>query len=92
MSKNKEITIDQILIFEKFKGDGDDLEKFGTKQERDLLDYKHYKLLDSLIQDSILINKGLTSESFKKEFAEKLKRHCKDENVRTKILSFEQFD
>ena len=58
------ITLRQIEIFFSYRGDGDGFVRSATSEEKAIIDYKHWHLIDSLLQDINLIEKGLISSSY----------------------------
>lgn len=75
------ITLKQLEIYKKYNGDGDALIRCATPNEKDLMDYKHWSLIDNLVQDLFLIKKGIASTSLIKSTDEKLKECCDSEKV-----------
>jgi len=70
------ITLSHIEIYRKYNHDGDGFVRCATQEEKTIMDYKHWSLIDSLVQDLYLIKKGLASDSFIKSTDEKLSENC----------------
>lgn len=79
------ITKDILNIYIKYNGDSDGIDKIGNSEEKFLLNGKTWKLIEELIQDILLINKGLVSEEFKNKIEEKIKNAC-DNNQTIEFL------
>lgn len=69
------ITLKHIEIYRKYCGDGDGFARCATKEEKAIMDYKHWSLIDTLVQDLSIIKKGLASTSFINLTEEKLKEN-----------------
>jgi hypothetical protein len=75
------ITIRKLDIFYKYMGVDDSFNlRRITENDREV-NREEWRLIESLTQDAILIEKGLASESFKLSFLERLKAAC--DNVQT---------
>lgn len=59
------ITEQKIEIYKKYHGDIDGLSRGGKKQEKILFDEKDWSLIDSVLQDLEIVNKGLCSSDYK---------------------------
>ena len=75
------ITLKHIEIYRKYGGDGDGLIRCATQEEKIIMDYKHWSLIDGLVQDISLIKKGIASISFVTSTYEKLKESCDNEET-----------
>lgn len=77
------ITIKHIEIYAKYSEGLDDMFiLLGTPEEKKIMDYKHWSLISSLIQDLAIIKKGLAANSYIKMTEEKLKENCdSDETI-----------
>lgn len=75
------ITLRHIEIYKKYRGDGDAFIRCATLEEKRLLDYKHWELIDDIIQNLHFIKKGLASTSFIRATNEKLNENCDNENT-----------
>ena len=69
------ITLKHIEIYRKYCGDGDGFIRCATKEEKTIMDYKDWSLIDTLVEDLSLIKKGLVSTSFIKLTEERLKEN-----------------
>lgn len=65
------ITIEKLDIYNKYKGDGDAFVRSATKNEKKIINGSDFLLIDNVIQDLKIIEKGLASKSFIEEFKEK---------------------
>lgn len=83
------ITLRQIEIYQKYNGDGDDFIRRGTETEKTIIDYPHWALIDSLVQDLILIKKGHASESFAEAFKSRLEESCDSKETIEALLKTE---
>lgn len=70
------ITLKHIEIYESYSGDGDGFVRCATAEEKAVMDYKHWSLLEGLIQDIHLVKKGLASETYMKVINERLQENC----------------
>jgi len=70
------ITLKHIEIYKSYNGDGDGFVRCATPEEKAIMDYKRWSLIESLIQDISLIKKGLASEAYIKTIDERLKENC----------------
>ncbi|SEA68464.1 hypothetical protein SAMN05192529_1492 [Arachidicoccus rhizosphaerae] len=70
------ITLKHIEIYKSYNGDGEGFVRCATPEEKAIMDYKRWSLIESLIQDISLIKKGLASEAYIKTIDERLKENC----------------
>lgn len=70
------ITLRHIEIYQKYNGNGDGFVRCATQEEKDIMDYNHWSLIDLLVQDLFIIQKGLASASFVKTIENKLQENC----------------
>lgn len=75
------ITKEHLEIYKKYKGDGDGFIRCATLQERAIMDYEHWSLIDDLIQNLNLIDNGLASDSFIESTRKKMKINCENEET-----------
>ncbi len=75
------ITLNHINIYRKYNGDGDGFIRCATSEEKAVMDYKHWSLIASLVQDIFFIKKGLASDAFVKMTYEKLNNSCEGEET-----------
>lgn len=75
------ITREHIEIYKKYNGNGDGFVRSGKPTEKEVLNYSDWKLMEELIQDIILIKKGLTSNSYSEKVFQKLNENC--DNIET---------
>ncbi|MDM7917694.1 MAG: hypothetical protein QUS12_00830 [Methanosarcina sp.] len=70
------ITREHIEIFKKYKGDGDGFVRSGKQNEKEVMTYSDWKLMEEFIQDINLIKKGLASNSYTGMVLQKLNENC----------------
>lgn len=75
------ITLKQIKIYIEYKGDGDGFVRSATQEEKSIMDYKHWSLIESFVQDIRIIKKGLVSEVYMKTINERLQKDCDSEET-----------
>jgi hypothetical protein len=75
------ISIDKIKIFCKYQGDIDFWARSGSKKEKLIIDDNDWYIIDTLIQDMLLVRKGLSTKEFKENLDNKLKELCSDQEV-----------
>lgn len=73
------ITLNSIAIYEKYGGNGDGFIRCATAEERLLMNYRCWVLLDEFVQDLIIVKRGLASDSFIKSLNERLRTSCDNE-------------
>jgi nitrogen regulatory protein PII-like uncharacterized protein len=79
------ITLKHIEIYMSYGGDGDGFVRFATKEEKNIMAYKHWYLIENLIQEICLVKNGLVSEEYSKKIKEQLKENCDSERTITKL-------
>lgn len=75
------ITLRHIKIYELYKGDGDGFVRCATPEEKAIMGYKHWTLINNLIQDINIVKRGLASDSFTRTLNERLKEECDSEET-----------
>lgn len=76
------ITMKHVEIYTKYsKGLDDMFILSGTPEEKSIMDYKHWSLISSLVQDLSMIKQGLAADSYIKMAEEKLKENCDSEET-----------
>ena len=75
------ITKQKIEIYKKFNGDSDGFARVGSNAEKELMTYDDWALIDSMLQDLELIEKGLSSKDFKNQMDTKLKENFDFESI-----------
>ena len=73
MQTMKRITIDKLKVYQKYNGDSDAFARVGSETEKRIFGSDDWGIIDGLIQDLELINRGLTSEKFTKCTLERTK-------------------
>lgn len=75
------ITEDKIKIFKRYDGDIDSWARSGSKREKFIMTDNDWYIIDALIQDLLLVKKGLTSLEFTNTLNSKLKENCDSEKT-----------
>ncbi len=75
------VTSKHLRIYENYGGDGDMLIRTGSNEEKELMNYETWTLIDELIQNLELVEKGLASDNFKSQTLSKLKEVCDNEKT-----------
>jgi len=75
------ITLKHIEIYKYYNGNGDGFVRCATSKEKSIMDYKHWSLIESFIQDINLVKKGLASDKYVKAINERLKENCDNEKT-----------
>ena len=77
------ITIKKIKIFQKYNGDIDHFARIGSHKDKQEITDKDWYLLNSLLQDIEIVEKGLSSDDFKKRLEIQLKENFDNEETLT---------
>ena len=75
------ISKQKLNIYNKYKGDIDAWSRSGSKKEKEVISDDEWFLIDELLQDLQLVEKGLASESFIKDFNSRLNSNCDYETI-----------
>ena len=75
------ITLDKLKIYKRYKGDGDMFGLAGRPVERQIVNDADWILIDTLLQDVIVIDRKLGSESRVAEAEQRLRETCADDEV-----------
>jgi hypothetical protein len=75
------ITSEQLNIYKKYGQDGDWLLRMGTTHEKATLDYESLSLINDLMQDLVLIRRGLVSLDYAERTIEALNNVCDNEET-----------
>jgi len=67
------ITKAKLNIYKKYEGDGDMFVRCKNKSERDVIGNGDFGLIDDLLQNIEIVDKGLASQSFKDKLANDLR-------------------
>jgi len=70
------ITLKKIEIYMSYNGDGDRFVRFGNSQEKLIINYEDWSLIESLIQDIRLSKRDLVSEQYLENINKKLEANC----------------
>ncbi|MBC7412502.1 MAG: hypothetical protein H7331_08625 [Bacteroidia bacterium] len=71
------ITIEKVKIYNIYKGDVDGFGR-ASNRHRKIINHNEFSLLEGLIQDIKLIEKGLASENYISHVNKKLLESCND--------------
>ena len=71
----------QIKVYEKYNGYEDIFVRCATGQEKNILSPQNFILLNKLIQDAYLVEKGLASQKFTEQMLLELEGNCVDEKT-----------
>ncbi|WP_417009787.1 hypothetical protein [Bacteroides congonensis] len=75
------ITQEHLKIYKKYHGNGDALAQVSMSREKELMDYKHWSLIDGFMQDLFLVKNGKVSASFIEIVDKRLKECCDTEST-----------
>lgn len=81
------ITLNKLKLFKQYKGDGDVFVRIATKKEKDIIDYSDWEMIDELLQDVGLINKGLVSDDYRERINNKLEVFCDSQNTIKELIN-----
>ena len=70
------ITQEKIKIYSSFQGDVDEWARIGSKKEKAIMNDGDWSLIDSLVQDMLLVKKGLASKEFSETLQRRLVENC----------------
>lgn len=79
------ITYDKLKIFQECNGDGDYWVRTSRSSQNNQFSYKDWSLIEQLISDLKLINKGLAAASYVESIEKSIKGNCSDESTITKL-------
>jgi hypothetical protein len=60
---------------------------FGKKKDKRIMPYKEWEMIDELIQNLELVEKGLASVDFKLQTLKKLSQACDSEKTQQELVS-----
>jgi hypothetical protein len=72
------LTPEKIKAFKFFNGDIDLWARIGSRKEKALMEEEDWYLIENLIQDIKLVNKGLASSQFSDALEIKISDSCED--------------
>ena len=81
------ITTEKLKIYKKYSGNIEGWDRCGKKKDKSFLEYEEWELIDELIQNLELVEKGLASDSFKSQTLDKLNSACDSENTKEELKS-----
>lgn len=70
------ITQEKIKIYNSFQGDVDGWARMGSKKEKAIMSDGDWSLIDGLVQDIQLVEKGLASKEFSNTLHRRLVENC----------------
>jgi len=70
------ITQEKVKIYNSFQGDVDGWARMGSKKEQSIMKDNDWALIDNLLQDILLVRKGLTSKEFSDNLQKRLVESC----------------
>jgi hypothetical protein len=73
------ITLEHLKIYFSYKGDGDGFVRHATPFEKKIMNYEDWIMIDSFIQDIVIINNGFASKYYIKKNYEKMLQNCDSE-------------
>ncbi len=79
------ITSAHINIY-KFYRDGDYFVRMSSEEEKRIMTYKDWSMIDGFVQDLSLLKRGKASESFKEKLFHKLKENCENQEVINQLI------
>ncbi|GAB4038917.1 hypothetical protein [Spirosoma jeollabukense] len=80
------LTLKKIEIYQYYNGDIDAWARSGSKKDKATMANSDWIIIDSLLQDLLLMESGLTSEQFKAVFEERLRQEGVDQPLRNKLI------
>lgn len=82
------ITKDKLRIYEKYKGHIERWDRSGKKKDKGFLTYNEFDFIAQLIQELLLVERGLASEGYKSQTMDKLHNACDSEETKQMLLTF----
>ena len=79
------ISSKKIKIYSKYQGNIDDWARSVSRREYKVLSDEDWFLIEELIQNLEVIEKGLTSEDFKDKVLKKLQKNCDSLETQEKL-------
>lgn len=70
------ITKEKLKIFQEFDGDVDQWVFFGSKREHSIMQDADWSLIESLLQDILIVRRGLASEKYAENLKIRLRENC----------------
>jgi len=75
------ITQDKIKVYKRFDGDIDSWARSGSKNEKLVMNDGDWYMIEELIQDLSLVEKGLASVTFNNDLSNRLTENCDSEKT-----------
>ena len=75
------LTEDKIKIYKSFEGDGDQFLRSGSKRQLRKMEDGDWALIESLLQDILLVSRGLASTQFENRLKIQLVISCDNEKT-----------
>lgn len=82
------ITLKHVRIYKRFCGDGDGFGRTATEEEKRLMTYGDWRLIEDFVQDLRLIKQDLVSVSYKERFYKKFNENCDGKDVMEELMKF----
>lgn len=81
------ITRDKLKIYKKYSADIDGWARVGKKSELEIMNDDDWTLIDELLQNLELVEKGLASDSIKSQILDKLNGSCDSDKTKQELKS-----
>lgn len=79
------ITSEKLKIYQKYFGNTEGWDRFGKPEDKEVLEYYEWNLIDKLIHRLELVEKGLASDSFNSQTLKDLKKVCDSEKTEQEL-------
>ena len=79
------ITLEKLRIFAIYKGDADMFGRIGRKVEKAIISEADWHLIDTLLQDCIVLDRNLGAEQRNIQASQRIKEHCENDEVVSRI-------
>ena len=79
------ITLEKLRIYKKYNADIDGWARAGKRDELKIMNDNDWSVIDKLIQEVELVDKGLASKKFKENLNEKMKEFCEDKETEEQL-------
>ncbi|SDL50107.1 hypothetical protein SAMN05421823_106187 [Catalinimonas alkaloidigena] len=76
------ITMPMIRLYAKYNGEGDVLLRTGNPAEKALVNYKAWALIEDLLQDEFILQKGVASDAYARRHRLRLQELTDGEETR----------
>lgn len=75
------VTENKIKVYKRYDGDIDVWARSGSKKEKSIMTDEDWYVIDGLIQDLSMVEKGLASSDFNENLNVKLKKICDSDST-----------